>query len=50
MTTSALIMFVSANVIVTAFTIYYFRKVLVTPIASEEEEQPIPDIKSYDVS
>ena len=51
MSTSALIMFVSANLIVTVATIYFFWKVLVTPPApSEEEEQPTPGVKSYDVS
>ena len=51
MSTSALIMFVSANLIVTVATIYFFWKVLVTPPApSEAEEQPTPGVKSYDVS
>ncbi|MFZ4561145.1 MAG: hypothetical protein ACOYOD_13200 [Saprospiraceae bacterium] len=51
MSTSALIMFISANLIVTVATIYFFWKVLVTPPApSEEEEQPTPGVKSYDVS
>lgn len=51
MSTAALIMFISANVIVTVVTVFFFWKVLVTPAApAEADEQPVPDIKSYDVS
>lgn len=51
MKTPALIMFLLANVIVTVATVYFFWKVLTTPAAaSPAEEQPQPDVKSFDVT
>lgn len=51
MNIAALIMWLSSITIVTAFTAYFFYKVLVTPpSAKEEDEQPIPPVKSFDVS
>jgi hypothetical protein len=51
MNIAALIMWLSAITIVSFFTAYFFYKVLVTPpSAKEEDEQPIPPVKSFDVS
>lgn len=51
MKTPALVMFLLANVIVTAATVYFFWKVLTTPpAASPADEQPEPEVKSYDVT
>jgi hypothetical protein len=51
MNTTALIMWLGAISTVTAFTAYFFYKVLTTPpAAKEEDEQPIPPVKSFDVS
>jgi hypothetical protein len=38
MNTSALLMFLAANISVTAFTVYYFRKVLNTPTQKGEKK------------
>jgi uncharacterized membrane protein len=39
MNTSALLMFLAANISVTAFTVYYFRKVLNTPAQKGEKKE-----------
>ncbi len=44
-------MFLGSVITVTAFTVYFFYKVLTTPpSAKEEDDQPIPPVKSFDVS
>jgi hypothetical protein len=42
MSTPALIMWLTSNIIVTAFTIYFFIKVLKTPDKGEEDFPPGP--------
>jgi hypothetical protein len=42
MTTTALIMWLVSNVIVTAFTIYFFIKVVRTPDKTEQDFPPGP--------
>ncbi|MFM8450462.1 MAG: hypothetical protein ACKOAY_10205 [Haliscomenobacter sp.] len=47
----ALITWLSALIIVSAACGYFFYKVLVTPpAANEADEQPVPPVKSFDVS
>lgn len=51
MNTIALILWLSTITIVTAVCGYFFYKVLVTPHGrSEDDEQPIPPTKSFDVT
>ncbi len=42
MSTSALIMWLTSNIIVTAFTVYFFIKVLRNPSKGEEDFPPGP--------
>jgi len=39
MNTTALIMYLGANIIVTAFTAYYFYKVLTTPAQKHDDDE-----------
>ncbi|MBK8878162.1 MAG: hypothetical protein IPN74_06310 [Haliscomenobacter sp.] len=51
MNPTALIMWLSAVLIVSSATAYFFYKVMVTPHGkTEAEEQPTPPVKSFDVS
>lgn len=51
MNSVALTMWLTAIIVVTFACGYFFYKVMVTPPAAKEvDEQPVPPVKSYDVS
>ncbi|HMR44536.1 MAG TPA: hypothetical protein PKC40_11915 [Saprospiraceae bacterium] len=49
MNAAALLMMVTAQVLVTGFTAYFFYKVLTTPPKADDGEM-IPPVKSYDAT
>jgi hypothetical protein len=48
MNSTALIMYLSANIIVTAFTVYYFYKVLTIPPRNDHDDHQGP--KTFDAT